>query len=161
MTRIQDMSETERQSWATLIVDGFVFFWFCKQMTRGFGRNFGIETFGAKGLVSIYITVIIITIILHGIIAAIFAARRRQDETLEKDERDILIERKGAAYGFGFLAIAINIVVVQLLIENSFAGYEMLFTLSNVSHLFFILLSVAFIGDIIKNGVMVLSYRGG
>jgi len=35
MTRIEDMSETQRQSWITLIADGAVFIWFWQKMTAG------------------------------------------------------------------------------------------------------------------------------
>lgn len=160
MTRIEDMSETERQSWMTLIVDVFVFIWFWKQMTSGFGQSFQIMDYPIKGIVSNYVAVIVITILLHIGISIYFEMRRRKDDDKSKDERDLIIERKGAANGFRFLAIAINVVIVQILLENSLNGHETFVSLAKVSHLYFVLLAVAFIGDIIKNGTMVLAYRG-
>lgn len=160
MTKLEDMSETERQSWMTLLVDVSVFIWFVSKMTYGRFPNLSLETISPDGLMKLYISVIVITLILHAVIAAIFAARRRSDHTEEKDERDILIDRKGAAYGFGFLAVMLNIVTFMYLFENTVDGYDFWLSLNNVSHMFFVLLSLAFVGDIIKNTVMVLAFRG-
>lgn len=156
MTLIEDMSETERQASATLIVDVFVFIYFIQKMTIASRIN----TFSPGELVSIFIAVIVVTIIMHAVIAGVFEARKRKDHTAEKDERDINIARKGAALAFGFMAVALNIVIAQLLIENSIEGYEFWLSLNNLSHLFFVLMSVSFIGDILKNGRMILAYRG-
>ena len=156
MTKIEDMSETEWQAWATLIVDVFVFIWFIQKMT--FGTR--IESHTPDGLVGIFFGVIITTIILHAMIAAIFALRKRQGEADVKDERDILIERQGAAFGFTFVTVIVNIIIGHYLIENTLEGYESVVSLQNPSHMFFALMSAMFIGDIIKNGVMVLAYRG-
>ena len=156
MTRIEDMSETERQAWMTLIVDVTVLIYFVQTMTTGWSIN----TFSPAELLSIFIGIIIVTIILHAVIAGVFELRKRNDEVEEKDERDINIERKGAALAFGFLAVAINIVIGQLLLENTIEGHSFAVSLKNLSHLFFILTGIAFIGDIIKNGRMILAYRG-
>ena len=37
MTKIEDMSEPERQSWITFMADGAVFIYFWQKMTQGFG----------------------------------------------------------------------------------------------------------------------------
>ena len=160
MTRLEDMSETERQSWMTLLVDAAVFIWFVNKMTYGRLPNLSLETIPPSGLMKIYIGVIVVTIILHAVIAGLFAARRRSDHSTEKDERDVKIDRKGAAYGFGFLAVMINIVTFMYLFENTVEGYDFWLSLNNVSHMFFVLLAMAFVGDIIKNTVMVLAFRG-
>ena len=160
MTRIEDMSETERQSWMTLIVDVFVFFWFLQRMTYGAGISSHLESHSPSELWTIFLGVIVVTIILHAVIASVFAARKRKEDTEAKDERDVDIERKGAACGFGFLAVMINIVIGQYLIELAIEGYEFWLSLQNPAHMFLVLMSVAFIGDIIKNGTMVLAYRG-
>ena len=162
MIRIEDMSETHRQAWTTLIVDSFVFLYFVKAMTTAGS----IDTLAPSDLAGLFIGIIIITIILHAVIAAVFEVRQRSDDDNLKDERDIEIERKGASYGFYFLAIFLNILVGHIVLENSFTGlehqfgeYEGVFSYKNTSHLVFFLLSAAFIGDIIKNGIMILSYR--
>lgn len=168
VTRLEDMSEVERRSWATLIVDVAVFIWFWKQMTGGLGFTLlpKLSETGASSLVGIFIGVIIVTIVLHAIIASVFALRAGEDKG-EKDERDIEIERKGAAAGFWVLTIAINIIAVTLLLEYSaqsggaiLDGYEPPYSFISPPHMFFALTTLAFAGDIIKNAVMVLAYRG-
>jgi len=93
MTRIEDMSEGERQAWITLIADGAVFAWFLQKTTIGLSLKLihtNIEEFG-----SILIGVVIMTIIVHAVIASIFDLRKRKGD-IEIDERDVEIERKGA-----------------------------------------------------------------
>ena len=162
MTRIEDMSETQRKAWMTLIVDVAVFLYFIKAMTT----DFAVDTLSSGALISLFIGIIVITIIMHAVIASIFAVRKNADEPDFKDERDIKIERKGASYGFYFLAIFLNIIVGHIILQNSIEGlegelgdYQGPFDFRNTSHLVFALLSAAFIGDIIKNGIMILSYR--
>ena len=163
MTRIEDMSETERKAWVTLIVDVAVFIFFIRRMTI----DWSIHTYSPRELLSIFIAVIVITIVMHAIIAGIFESRKRKDDIGEKDERDIKIERMGASYGFYFLAIFVNILVGYIILQNSIEGldaaagaYEGPFDFRNTSHLVFALIGAAIIGDIIKNGRMILAYRG-
>ncbi len=160
MTLIQDMSEPERQSWITLMADIFVFSIFVKSMTSGrFANGLSVDTQDPSGLVGVYIWIIVATIIIHGIIASIFALRGKADG-LERDERDIEIERKGARNGFWVVSIAINIIIFQLLIENTIpSGYEPLFSVQSPSHMFFALMATMFIGDIVYRATMVLAYR--
>jgi len=163
MTLIEDMSETQRQAWVTLIVDVCVFIYFLQKMTTAGS----IDTLSPGGLSALLIGLIITTIILHAIIASIFAVRKRSDDEDIKDERDVRIERKGATYGFYFLAIFMNIIIGHIVIQNGLdnlpnttAGYDGPFDYTNTSHLVFALTAAAFIGDIIKNGVMIWAYRG-
>jgi len=164
MTLIEDMSETQRQAWITVIVDVAVFGIFLKGMTTGRA----IDTLSASQLSAFVIGLIVSTVILHIIIQSVFAARKRgePDDDL-KDERDIRIERKGASYGFYVLAILVNILIGHIVIQNGLdnlpnttAGYNGPFDYTNTSHLVFALLFAAFMGDIIKNGVMIWAYRG-
>ncbi len=163
MTRIEDMSETERQSWVTLIVDVAVFFIFIKGMTTAGS----IDTLSAPALSSFILGLIITTVILHIIIQSIFAARKRSEDDDLKDERDVRIERKGASYGFYVVAILLNILIGHIVIQNGIDAlpnvtdrYEGFFDYTNTSHLVFALTFAAFLGDIVKNTVMILAYRG-
>jgi len=164
MTLIEDMSETQRQAWVTLLVDVSVFIYFLKKMTTGGS----IDTLSASGLGALMIGIIITTIILHAVIASVFELRKRKDDDADiKDERDIRIERKGATYGFYFLVGFMNIIIGHIVIQNGLdnlpnttAGYDGPFDYTNTSHLVFALTAAAFIGDIIKNSVMILAYRG-
>ena len=168
-TALEDMSEVERRSWATLLVDVAVFIWFWKQMTGGFAFIAApkLAHTQASDIVGIFIGVIIVTIVLHAIIASVFALRAGEDKG-EKDERDIEIERKGAAAGFWVLTIVINIIAITLLLEYSAVsaegtfveGYEPPYSVISPPYMFFALTTLAFIGDIIKNATMVIAFRG-
>ena len=164
MTRLEDMSETERQSWMTLIVDVFVFLWFLKQTTHSL-TSLTLRETGASDLMGIYIGLIIVTIILHAVIAAIFETRKRRDHTTAKDERDIDVQRKGAAAGFWVFAVAINVIIFTLLFEYAgdgtvFDGYVSPISVLAPPAMFFALMVTAFVADIVKNGTMVLAFRG-
>ena len=167
--RLEDMSEVERRSWATLIVDVAVFIWFLGKMTPGFNffNNPRLSETGASSLVGIYVGVIIVTIILHAVIASIFAVRAGEDKG-ETDERDVDISRKGAAAGFWWVTVGVNILAGALLLQYAAAsgaetfmgGLGGSFPVIEPPYMFFALMVLAFVGDIVKNAVMVLAYRG-
>ncbi len=161
MTLIENMSEPERRSWATLIADVCVFSIFLKSMTGGsLPSNLHLNTHSAGELVGLYIWIIVATIIIHAVIASVFAMRVK-DGGYERDERDIEIERKGARNGFWLVSIAINIVIFQLLVEHSLpSDYAPLFSVLNPSNMFFALMGTMFMGDILYRATMVLAYRG-
>lgn len=164
MTLIEDMSETQRQAWITFIVDVTVFAIFIKGMTTAFS----IDTLSAGGLSRFVISLIVATVILHIIIQSVFAARKRGEPDDDfKDERDIRIERKGASYGFYALSILVSVLIGHIVIQNGIdaipgttEGYRGAFDYTNTSHLVFALIFATFIGDIIKNAVMIMAYRG-
>jgi len=166
MTYIEDMSETQRQAWITIIVDSAVFIYFLGKMMTGLS----IDTLSPSGLSYLMIKVIIFTAIAHAIISGVFAARKRlEGEDEIKDERDIRIERKGNSYGFYFLAAFLYVIVGQILLQNGFDGiqntgedygYKSVFDYKNTSHLIFALVAASFVADIIRNGVMVFAYQG-
>lgn len=168
-TALEDMSEVERRSWATLLVDVTAFIWFWKKMTGGFVFTAApkLAHTQASDIVGIFIGVIIVTVVLHAVIASVFALRAGEDKG-EKDERDIEIERKGAAAGFWVLTIVINIIAVTLLLEYSAGstegtvveGYNPPYSVISPPYMFFALIVLAFVGDIVKNAVMVIAYRG-
>lgn len=167
MDRIEDMSETQRQSWVTLIVDGFVFIWFLQRMTYGGGISLQLERHSAGELSSIIVGVIIVTIILHAIIASVFALRKRQEDSDAKDERDIEIERRGASLGFYVVSIGLTILVGHVVIQNGLNAipeitekHQSFFDYTDTSHLVFAMSAIIFTGDIVKNATMVLAYRG-
>jgi len=169
IVRLEDMSEVERRSWATLLVDVSVFIWFWNKMTGGisFLSLPKLAQTQASSLVNIFIGAIIVTVVLHAVIASVFALRAGEDQG-EKDERDIEIERKGAAAGFWVLTIFINIIAVTLLLEYAaqsdgktiLEDYKPPLSVISPPYMFFVLTTLAFVGDIVKNAVMVIAYRG-
>ncbi|MBL4855067.1 MAG: hypothetical protein JKY25_12635 [Robiginitomaculum sp.] len=157
MTLVENMSEPERRSWATLIVDVTVFVVFLKNMLR----KGGVENLSPGDMIGLYIWIIVATIIMHIIIAGVFASRVKSSG-YESDERDVEIERKGARNGFWVVGIAINIIIFMFLMENAYpAEYGPIPGLSFLtpSHMFFALMGTMFLGDIVYRATMVLAYR--
>ncbi|MBL4618290.1 MAG: hypothetical protein JKY46_11405 [Robiginitomaculum sp.] len=157
MTLVENMSEPERRSWATLIVDVAVFSIFLKSMLR----NGGVEHLSGKELIELYILIIIASIVLHIVIAIVFSARAKTSG-YESDERDLAIERKGARNGFWVVGTAINVIIFMFLMENGVSGYYVPvpgLSFLTPSHMFFGLMSTMFLGDIVYRVTMVQAYR--
>ena len=157
MTRIEDMSETERQAWITLLADGAVFAYFWSKTTIGFSPKL-IHT-DMKDFGGIILGVVIMTIIVHAVIAAIFERRKRQ-ESVEKDERDIAIERKGAFWGYHLMQFGVGGVIVTLLLHTLISsGYTPPLSIEKPAEIIFALLVVGYVADLVKQGVMIWAYR--
>jgi len=134
-----------------------VFSVFLKRMWGGGG----VENLSAGELIELYIFIIVASIILHVIIARVFASRVK-NSGYESDERDLEIERKGARNGFWVVGTAINIIVFMFLMENRFPGdYSPIPGLSFLtpSHMFFVLMATLFLADIVYRATMVQAYR--
>ncbi len=157
MTRIEDMSETERQSWITLLADGAVFFYFMQKMTTGFPPRLvytDINEFGAA-----IIAVIIVTIILHMAIGLTFEMRKRK-EAYERDERDVQIERQGAHWGYRFLQYGIGFIIVTMFLHNVAGSvYKPPMSIEKPAEVIFALMVVSYIADLVKHGIMIKAYR--
>lgn len=157
MTKIEDMSEPERQAWITLLADGAVFAYFWSKTTIGLSPKLihtNINEFG-----EIILGVVIVTVILHAVIAAIFDLRKRK-EPYEKDERDITIERKGAHWGYRLMQWGVGGVIVTLLLHSLIGtNYIPPISIQKPAEIIFALMVVSYIADLVKQGIMIWAYR--
>ena len=157
MVLIEDMSETERQSWIVLLADGAVLIWFWKKMTFNWQLQpeaMSLEAFGA-----LIIGLIILTIILHAVIAAVFDARKRKGD-VERDERDVNIERKGAHAGYRFLQIGVGVIMFGIFMSHGLgADYQSDYRMETPVQIIYYIMIVSYIADLIKHGVMIHAYR--
>ena len=157
MTRIEDMSEGERQAWITLIADGAVFAWFLQKTTIGISLKLihtNIKEFG-----SMLIGLVVITIILHAVIASIFDMRKRK-EAYEKDERDVEIERKGAHWGYRLMQWGVGGIIVTMVLHATIgADYTPQISIEKPAEIIFALLVVSYVADLVKQGLMIHAYR--
>ena len=157
MTRIEDMSETQRQAWITLLADGAVFAYFWSKTTIGLSPKLihtNMDEFG-----TIIIGVVIATIITHAVIASIFEMRSRK-EAYEKDERDIAIECKGAHLGYRIMQWGVGGVIITLLLHSLIgADYIPPISIQKPAEIIFALLVVSYVADLAKQAVMILAYR--
>jgi len=157
VTKIEDMSEPQRQAWITLLADGAVFAYFWSKTTIGLSPRLihtDIKEFG-----SIILGVVIVTIIVHAVIAAIFEMRKRK-EPFEKDERDITIERKGAHWGYRLMQWGVGGVIVTLLLHSLVGmGYKPPISIEKPAEIIFALMVVSYVADLAKQAVMIWAYR--
>lgn len=157
MTRIEDMSEAERQSWITLLADGAVLIYFCRAMTTG--SIWVPDHYEPAALGEIFIGLVIVTIILHAGIASVFALRKRQ-EPYETDERDIAIARRGSRNGYGVLQFGLGIIIISILVGYAAGdGFEGMIKLQTPVQIIFYLTALSYIADLVKQGSMIIDYR--
>jgi len=109
----------------------------------------------------IILGVIIVTVILHAVIAAIFDMRKRKD-AFEKDEheRDIEIERKGAHWGYRLMQWGVGGIIVMIFLHHM-GGSDFIAPISieKTAEIIFALLVVSYVADLVKQGVMIWAYR--
>lgn len=157
MTKIEDMSEPQRQAWITLLADGAVFVYFWSKTTIGLSPQLihtNMDEFG-----EIILSVVIATVILHAVIASIFDMRKRK-EPYEKDERDITIERKGAHWGYRLMQWGVGGVIITLLAHNLIGiDYKPPVSIQKPAEIVFALLVVSYVADLMKQGIMIWAYR--
>lgn len=157
MTKIEDMSEPQRQAWITLLADSAVFAYFWSKTTIGIKPQL-IQT-DMKEFGEIILGVVIVTIIVHAVIAAIFDMRKRK-EPYEKDERDIAIERKGAHWGYRLMQWGVGGVIVTLLMHSLIGtAYKPPISIQKPAEIIFALMVVSYIADLVKQGIMIWAYR--
>jgi len=157
VTKIEDMSEPQRQAWITLLADGAVFVYFWSKTTIGLSPQLihtNMDEFG-----EIILSVVIATVILHAVIASIFDMRKRK-EPYEKDERDITIERKGAHWGYRLMQWGVGGVIITLLAHNLIGiDYKPPVSIQKPAEIIFALLVVSYVADLMKQGIMIWAYR--
>jgi len=156
MTTIKDMTRTQRNSWLVVLADGVVFAWFWQKMTVGLSPipiNYDMSQFG-----KIVFGIIILTIILHIVISVVFDLTAG-DKDSGRDERDIDIERRGAFWGYRILQIGLGVVVVGMLMSETFgADYIAPITFSTPVQIIFGLIVTSYVADLTKHAVMIHGY---
>lgn len=158
MSVIANMSEPERQSWITLIADGFVFVWFWKTMTSGWSLTPHEMSPGQLG--QIYLSLVIITIIYHAVIAGFFEFRKRGGGGIEQDERDVLISAMGSKLGYSVLQIGVGVILVAAVINYAYGAdvVPFLYIETPVQFLFAITF-ISYAADLVRHVAILLRYQ--
>lgn len=156
MTKIQDMTPTQRHSWLVLLADGAVFTWFWQKMTVGLSPvpiDYDMHEFGG-----IVVGIIILTVALHVVISIVFELVAK-DKDSGRDERDIAIERRGAFWGYRILQIGLGVVVVGMLMSGAIGDdYQAPIQFSTPVQIIFGLIVTSYIADLVKHAVMIHGY---
>ena len=156
MTKIQDMSSTQRNSWLVLLADGAVFAWFWQKMTVGLSPI--PIAYDMREFSEIVLGVILSTVILHIVISSIFQIASGSEKS-GRDERDVLIERQGSVWGYRILQIGLGVVVVGMLLSAAVdEGYNFLIAFSSPVQIIFGLMVASYVADLVKHAVMIHGY---
>lgn len=156
MTKIQDMSSTQRNSWLVLLADGAVFAWFWQKMTVGLSPI--PIAYDMREFSEIVLGVILLTVILHIVISSIFQIASGSEKS-GRDERDVLIERQGSVWGYRILQIGLGVVVVGMLLSAAVdEGYNFLIAFSSPVQIIFGLMVASYVADLVKHAVMIHGY---
>lgn len=157
MTKLEDMSEPERQSWITLLADGAVFLYIWHSATQGHG--FKPQNFSPSEIGSIFVNVVIVTIVLHTVIALVFEMRKRKDP-FTKDERDTRITARGSHVGYGALQIGVGLLIVIVLIQYWLGDrYHGPVSVIKPVEILFALCVISYVADLLKQAVQIYHYR--
>ena len=156
MTKIQDMSSTQRNIWLVLLVDGAVFALFWQKMTVGLSPI--PIAYDMREFSEIVLGVILLTVILHIVISSIFQIASGSEKS-GRDERDVLIERQGSVWGYRILQIGLGVVVVGMLLSAAVdEGYNFLIAFSSPVQIIFGLMVASYVADLVKHAVMIHGY---
>ncbi len=149
------MSQAEKYSWLSLVTTGAIFLFFKMRMMAGWQ----VADVSARHMFITYGLVIGLFIVAETVIAA-FTAIRGGTNDIEKDERDLTIERRAEQHSSWFFFAVINILIFKLLVDQVIDGYEfMRLDLTHTPTIFFVLFSVLMVASLIQRISTIVLYR--
>lgn len=156
------MTQSEKHSWASLLMAVLIFFWFHNRMTD----DFTINQLYAPALLGVLITFGVLTIIVETAMAIIFSLtdkKSRQSGEIYKDERDLLINARANRNAYYTLSAALVFIVWQSIAGQLFTGENtgamMLLRLEGPAELFYALICALFFGSFMKLVSTLYYYR--
>lgn len=158
------MTQAERYAWLSLIVWIAILFFLLTRFTAGmeiFGQSLGLTIVeqSAKRLLWTYVTLAVIAIIAETVIAAVIAAPKGDD--IDKDERDLAIEARAKLVSYWFMAVALNVIVIHVLLDAAYGHDNVPLTLNLTSPtgVAFALLLVLALAEIVHRLALIWNYR--
>ncbi len=158
------MSHAERYAWLSLIAWIAILFFLFVRFTAGIdflGQSFGLTIVeqSAGKLLWTYVTLAVIAIIAESVIAAVLAAPAGQG-AVERDERDIAIEARANLASYWFMAAALNVIVLHVLLNAAYGGHSLpQLNLTSLTGVAFALLFVLAAAEIVKRIAVIWNYR--
>ena len=160
------MSQAERYAWLSLIAWVAILFFLLTRFTDGIevlGQSFGftIVEQPAARLLWTYVTLAVIAIIAESVIGTVLAVQAGR-AGIEKDERDVAIEARANLASYWFVAAALNVIVLHVLLNAAYgsAGMPQL-NLTSLTGIAFALLFVLTCAEIVKRIAVIWNYRAG
>jgi hypothetical protein len=158
------MTESERYAWLSLLAWIGIMLFLMTRFTTGYeimGNSIGftIVEQSAGRLLGIYLGVMIFAIIAEGIIAGATAARGA-GKAVGKDERDLMISRRASLASYGFMALALNLIVLHVLASATYgqpviAGLDFTSSTGIAFAILFVLVSA----EVVNRATLVWNYR--
>ena len=158
------MSHAERYAWFSLFAWIAILFFLLVRFTAGIevlGQSFGLTIVeqSAGKLLWTYVTLAIIAIVAETVIASVLAARHGK-EKIERDERDIAIESRANLTSYGFVAVALNVIVLHVLLNAAYGGHNLpQLNLTSLTGVAFALLFVLAAAEVVKRVAIIWNYR--
>ena len=158
------MSHAERYAWYSLFAWIAILFFLLVRFTAGIeilGQSFGLTIVeqSAGKLLWTYVTLAVIAVVAESVIASVLAARRG-NEKVERDERDIAIEARANLTSYGFMAVALNVIVLHVLLNAAYGKHNLpQLDLTSVTGVAFALLFVLAAAEIVKRLAVIWNYR--
>ena len=147
------MTQAEKYSWLSLITTGAIFLYFKMKMLDGWS----VVDQSAERLIGVYVVVVILAIIAETALALFVAGARG---AVTKDERDHSIEAKSNGNAYFFICAAVNVIVLQLLADEAFAGHILpRIDLTSPPTIFFALFAILFAAQFVKLLSTLIYYR--
>jgi hypothetical protein len=158
------MSHAERYAWYSLFAWIAILFFLLVRFTAGIeilGQSFGLTIVeqSAGKLLWTYVTLAVIAIVAESVIASVLAVRAGAGK-VERDERDIAIEARANLTAYGFMAVALNVIVLHVLLNAAYGGHSLpQLNLTSVTGVAFALLFVLATAEIVKRLAVIWNYR--
>ncbi|MEL6360492.1 MAG: hypothetical protein AAFR21_05360 [Pseudomonadota bacterium] len=149
------MAQAEKYAWVSLITTGIIYWYFQMRMLDGWE----VVDQSPSRLLWVFGTVVAMFIIAEGVVAG-FLASKGSDGEIEKDERDLDIDRRAEQNASWFTIAALNVLIFQLIAQDAFEGHSFTrFDASSTSTLFFLLFSIVIISSIVHRISTLILYR--
>ena len=156
VSAVENMSEAERQSWITLIADSLVLAWFWKTMTPGWSLI--PSEMSRAELGQIYLSLVVITIIYHAVIASFFEIRKR-GSGVEQDERDLLIAAFGANTGYTVLQFGVGLILVSGIMGYAYeADIVPFLSIQTPVQFLFAITFMSYAADLVRHALILTRY---
>lgn len=158
------MSHAERYAWFSLFAWIAILFFLLVRFTAGIevlGQSFGLTIVeqSAGRLLWTYVTLAVVAIVAETVIASVLAVRQG-NEKVERDERDIAIEARANLTSYSFMAVALNVIVLHVLLNAAYGGHSLpQLNLTSLTGVAFALLFVLAAAEVVKRLAIIWNYR--
>ena len=144
------MSQHEKFAWGSLLASLLAWLFLTMRMTEGWlvvevSPGHMIWTYGA---------VVVLMIVAHAVLAGVLGSGA------DKDERDLAIAARAERMEGLVVLVSVNALIIHALAEAAFAGHLLpSIELGTLPVLFYVLLTVLFLGHLTSQAVTIWLYR--